>query len=122
MDKFTQGYIQCALWASTDDEGEPLDSGEHELSDEARTQMAAECKEFQEANRTLLDEARDDCHRPDDYLGHDFWLTRNGHGAGFWDRKELGETLGRALTDASKKAGGRSLYVSDAGKIEHTNE
>lgn len=21
--------------------------------------------------------------------GHDFWLTRNGHGAGFWDRPEL---------------------------------
>ena len=21
--------------------------------------------------------------------GHDFWLTRNGHGAGFWDRPEI---------------------------------
>lgn len=21
--------------------------------------------------------------------GHDFWLTRNGHGVGFWDRPEI---------------------------------
>ena len=32
----------------------------------------------------------------EEQIGHDFWLTRNGHGAGFWDRG-LGET-GKKLT------------------------
>lgn len=30
-------------------------------------------------------------------FGHDFWLTRNGHGSGFWDRSELGE-LGEQIS------------------------
>jgi len=34
--------------------------------------------------------------------GHDFWLTRNGHGAGFWDG-DWPET-GDALTEASKES------------------
>jgi len=24
----------------------------------------------------------------DEEIGHDFWLTRQGHGAGFWDREK----------------------------------
>lgn len=43
--------------------------------------------------------------------GHDFWLTRNGHGAGFWDRG-LGE-LGERLTVASKTFGSVDLYLGD---------
>lgn len=36
--------------------------------------------------------------------GHDFWLTRNGHGAGFWDRRELeANELGERLTKLSKE-------------------
>ena len=48
-------------------------------------------------------------------LGHDFWLTRNGHGAGFWDRG-LGE-LGQKLTEATKTFGTSDLYIGDDGKI-----
>jgi len=32
------------------------------------------------------------CYLSDDNIaqaGHDFWLTRNGHGTGFWDRPEI---------------------------------
>lgn len=43
--------------------------------------------------------------------GHDFWLTRNGHGAGFWDRG-LGE-LGDRLTAACKPYGEVYLTVFD---------
>lgn len=35
--------------------------------------------------------------------GHDYWLTRHGHGTGYWDRG-LGE-LGERLTDAAKALG-----------------
>jgi hypothetical protein len=37
------------------------------------------------------------------HAGHDFWLTRNGHGAGFWDRG-MG-MLGDELTAACKPYG-----------------
>jgi len=47
---------------------------------------------------------------------HDFWLTRNGHGAGFWDGDWDDET-GKRLTTISKKYVEIDLYVGDDGKI-----
>ena len=53
-----------------------------------------------------------------DYAGHDFWLTRNGHGAGFWDRG-LGEA-GKKLTDAAHAFGECNLYLGDDDVIHLT--
>lgn len=50
-----------------------------------------------------------------DRVGHDFWLTRNGHGAGFWDRG-LGE-LGDWLTQQCKLYGEASLWVGEDGRV-----
>jgi hypothetical protein len=47
---------------------------------------------------------------------HDFWLTRNGHGAGFWDG-DYEEELGEKLTAICKKMGSIDLYVGDDNKI-----
>ena len=43
-------------------------------------------------------------------FGHDLWLTMRGHGAGFWDRDELPESLGKELTDACKKFGSPDFW------------
>lgn len=50
-------------------------------------------------------------------LGHDLWLTRNGHGAGFWDRDFGTEESRSALTAASKTMGERGIYLGDDGLI-----
>lgn len=47
--------------------------------------------------------------------GHDFWLTRNRHGDGFWDRG-LGER-GERLSDAARVYSSVDLYVGDDGLI-----
>lgn len=41
-------------------------------------------------------------------FGDDFWLTREGHGCGFWDRGL--DTLGRYLTDVAHRYGSVDLY------------
>ena len=41
--------------------------------------------------------------------GHDFAITRNGHGAGFWDRG-LG-AIGDTLTDEAKAYGSHSVII-----------
>ena len=46
-------------------------------------------------------------------IGIDFWLTRNRHGAGFWDRG-LGD-IGEKLTDIAHQMGERSVYVGEDG-------
>lgn len=103
-DAFFKAYVECALWSSTDDDGEPLDG--HEVAPDALKSMREDCEDFCQANKELLDKAGDDSQN-----GHDFWLTRNGHGAGFWDRG-YGKT-GARLTEASKVYGSVTLYVGD---------
>lgn len=112
LDKFTRAYLECALWSSVDDDGEPLDGlySIDDLSDSAIATAIEDCSDFQQANGGLLDLAGDDAQN-----GHDFWLTRNSHGAGFWDRG-YGE-IGTKLTDASHPYGSVNLYVGDDGMI-----
>ena len=49
-------------------------------------------------------------------FGHDLWLTRNGHGAGYWDRG-LG-ALGERLSSAARSLGEVSSYVTDDGQVD----
>lgn len=118
MDKFTLAYIECALWSSTDNDGNPLDDNcsADDIEQDTFRQMEDDCKDFQESNNELLMKAY--CHNAgysEDYAGHDFWLTRNGHGAGFWDRG-LGD-IGKELTEAAKAYGGVDLMLDEDGKI-----
>ena len=54
--------------------------------------------------------------KPIERAGHDFALTRNGHGTGFWDRG-LG-TLGDLLTERAKAFGEQNAFVDDDGKFQ----
>jgi len=47
--------------------------------------------------------------------GIDFWLSRNGHGGGFFDRG-LGE-LGEQLQGAAEAYGVKEVYLGDNGKV-----
>ncbi len=109
MDDFTRGYIECALWSSTDLNGDNLEGCE--ISDELQAQMEADCAEFQDAHDHDLADSGLEPGR----AGHDFWLTRNGHGAGFWD-EGLGE-LGERLSRAAKAYGSVNLYLGDDDKV-----
>lgn len=108
---FAAAYITCALRSSTDDAGIPLDSGAHTLADSAREAMTRDAADFWGRIRAF--------EFPDGYTaeqaGHDYWLTRNEHGAGFWDRG-LGE-LGERLSTLARAAGSVDLYVGDDGLI-----
>jgi hypothetical protein len=49
-------------------------------------------------------------------LGHDIWLTRNGHGTGFWDRGYEQQVSDR-LCAAADKLGSSDVYAGDDGNI-----
>jgi len=133
LNEFTRAYIEAALWSSNDESdpsgGEPIDKNYFikDIEPESLIKMAAECKSFQEENSTDLALAYERYETGGDYgtaesrAGHDFWLTRCGHGEGFWSRSELkGDGLGRQLTEASNKVGERHLYISN-GKVYQEN-
>lgn len=84
---FEQSYISTMLWSSTDDEGSPLDRefGIIDLTPCAIQLVKFDCERFQTENSELLNIARDLLEIDDAQIAHDFCLTRNHHGAGFWD-------------------------------------
>jgi len=109
MDTFTRAYVEAALWSSLGEDEQPLDDvyGPEDIAPETLAQMSEDCAAFQEAEAADLEDPERD--------GHDFWLTRNGHGAGFWDRGY--GPRGEWLTKAAHVYGSVDLYVGDDGKI-----
>ena len=90
---FWDAYLEAALWASTDDDGEPMDRNYdvRDIDKGSLRDQKKECEAFVKKAGSLLDEI------DDDQAGHDFWLTRNGHGTGFWDRGlgKIGDKLSK---------------------------
>lgn len=113
------GYLGCALWSSYDlDTGRPLDElGAGAVADETIDGMACDVWRFLATcwGDVWEDFEIDLSGIEPKQLGHDLWLTRNRHGAGFWDRG-LGE-IGDKLTELAQSYGGVTLYIGDDGKI-----
>lgn len=113
IDKFVDAYIECALWSSIDmDTENPLDDlyGMDDISKETFMGMRTECADFIDyCERENIELPEDD-----EMNGHDFWLTRNEHGTGFWDR---GYENGDELTKAAKTFGSCDLYPGDDGNL-----
>lgn len=117
LDTFFDAYIECVLWSSTDNaddsDGEPLDANytDYDFAPEALASLRKEAEAFaSEAVVAALIMGRES------QAGHDFWLTRNGHGSNFLDG-EWPATAARVLYDVAKAFGSVDLYVGDDGKI-----
>lgn len=115
LDHFTRSYLATALW--TDEEQIREDGAEADYDSFHVTvieRAVKDCREFQEKAADLLAIAYDGDY-DEGKAGHDFWLTRNGHGAGFWDGDldKIEEGLGDKLTAIAKDMGAYSLYVGD---------
>lgn len=126
LDEFTRSYMETALWSSNDESdpetgGDPLDAN-YDITDiapESVEKMIADCKKFQEqADIASIEDAPTGADGDSAYgmAGHDFWLNRNGHGAGFWDG-DWPEPHGDRLNNLSKEFGECNLYVGDDNKI-----
>jgi hypothetical protein len=122
---FEKGYFTAALWTFDDNppQGEFSTSGRVQelfpLIDQYSIQkMRDACTKFQKENTEILAQAGNDSQN-----GHDFYLTRNNEGSGFWDRgydREIsGSTVGDILTDAAHAYGECSLYYGNDSEINH---
>jgi hypothetical protein len=115
LDEFYRQYMDTALWSSNDESnergGEPMDRHYNVTHFTAKTRaaMKRDCQKFVAENWDTLQWARAKGLEAGS-AGHNFWLSRNGHGANFLDRDELGD-LAEQLMDASKKFHEVNLYV-----------
>jgi hypothetical protein len=104
------------LWTESDElEGKGKDK--EDLSQEAKNRINIDVHvfalEYGEKLRALTS--------PGDiiaYAGYDLWLTRNRHGAGFWDRPEMyGASLAKEMTVFSHGMKELDLIVGDGGLL-----
>lgn len=111
MNDFIQAYIECALWSSTDDDWQPLNEtfSISDIDPATLLEMFIDCQGFWFDHRQLIAGRESEA-------GHDFWLTRNGHGAGFWDG-DWPEPAATILDKGSRPYGEYSLYIGDDGKV-----
>lgn len=125
LDSFAMAYAIAALWSTTDDDGEHLDNKYNvsDFSPKALTRIINDCGKFYDEMKDVLAAAWESSEyrapincTPLEYAGHDFWLTRAGHGCGFWDG-DYPEKEGEILTEKAKEFGEVDIYVGDDGKL-----
>lgn len=112
---FVDGYIETMLWAEQeiDEDGHthgPLDDNysDSDIADEALRDIEGDCQDFYDNYQHLWEDDHDR------EAGGDFYLTRNGHGAGFWDGDY---EHGDELTDAAKVYSTQGLQPGSDGKL-----
>lgn len=118
FNEFFDSYIETALWATSDmdEDGNMLESLDEDFDiqdfdPKSLQEVKDRCQDFIYSNLALIEQAIDNDEATIRQIAHDFWLTQNGHGAGFWDGG-YPET-GDELTTASKSYGSVDLYQCD---------
>ena len=120
MEEMLAAYITAALWSSNDESdengGEPMDSNydRDDLHPDTLALMTADVSKFLEENKADIGDRYSDA-------GHDLWLTRNGHGVGFWETPDWPKEAGERLTEAAKKMGECHLYIDEDKKVSQDN-
>lgn len=100
IERAVRAAAECLQWqasdASNNGHGYPISDGGDEYTDDVVDKVPY----LTEAVTAFVTDNADDlAGMTPEQCGHDFILTANGHGAGFWDRG-LGERGGR-LTEAT---------------------
>lgn len=120
VEAMVAGYVEAMLWAECacdDPEGyddrsfDDLGYTFGDVHPDAMEQARETCRQFCERNAEDVVAFMEETDRPEGHVGHDLWLTRQGHGAGFWDRGA--GAVGDRLADAARVLGPAYPYLDD---------
>ncbi len=114
-DDFLAQYFETALWSSTDwDTNRPFDEDYYvdDFTASSLKEMIDDAEAFYGAAEETMGEEDFD----EGQMGHDFWLTRNGHGAGFWDGAWT-EPYATELTDFAHSYGELDIMPDGRGGL-----
>lgn len=118
---FTTAYEETLLWSESDEEGENFEDREDDLSSEAVCNIVTDCAGFLAEAYERIIQAADSMRNGTEeavikQAGHDFCLTRNGHGAGFWDG-DWPQPHAQALTEMAKAYSTQGLFEDEDGTL-----
>ena len=113
IQKIIDSYLECALWTNEEElkeQDSDTDLNINNFEEDSLIKTYLDIKKFLK----IVGFAIDDIDESD--IGHDLWLTRNGHGSGFWDRG-YDNDISDILTNAAKSLGSAYLFLNEQGKI-----
>jgi hypothetical protein len=129
-DPFMSGYLECIAFTEESALQEEWNRQREQLEEDSDEELdlpdyfdwsysdidAKSLKSIIEDCENFMDEcAEADIDLEEDWgleqAGHDFWLTRNGHGAGFWDRGK--GALGDKLSKIAEAYGSVDTLIAD---------
>lgn len=124
-----RALAETILWSSCDENGIPLDKNYtvENINQECIDRLYSEYNQFIDKAESEITEAvgsiwnsiddfYDTMQPTENQTEHDFILTRNGHGAGFWDGDWM-ECVSGILTDAAKQFPEITAIPGDDGKV-----
>lgn len=137
LSTFAKGYVEAMFFTNGDIGDDTRDDllnelGTQRLTREAIAEIAKDCEQFLAIKsgsdgthrawtvRQWLDavHSRGGVDYDEAQAGRDLWFTRQGHGAGFWDREQLTKGEGTFFTRAADTLGMAYVEVS-RGWIYH---
>lgn len=114
------GYISAVYFTDTGDIDQP--PADAEMAQESEFKAMSDCADFLAycSKGGLLADLENELEKQNrafswDSFGIDFWLSRNGHGAGFFDRGL--NDVGEKLQAAANTFGSSEVYAGDDSKI-----
>lgn len=113
LEQFTAACIEALYFTNTGETSEGQPPSDAELDAETKLNLEADCRSFWHRMSVYVTASK----RTPSQAGHDFWLNRNGHGAGFWDG-DWPEPFAATLDKAAKNYGEFGTYLSEcSGEI-----
>jgi len=110
IETFVTHYMIAALWTEEYDTKTIND-----IPDNIAKEMKKDCEIFIDSalgDNLFSTHNQESQYSLEEQAGHDFWLTRNGHGAGFWDRVEVwGEENKNKLSKLCEEFGEYNLNI-----------
>jgi hypothetical protein len=117
--EFTSACIEALYSTDTGEEDQP--EANAPLNKETKLDLEADCRSWWRQYGCFVMTDACICHRDSgvskaSQAGHDFWMTRNGHGCGFWDG-DWSDNYSDRFTLGSNKYGHVDVELGDDGEI-----
>ena len=107
--QFIAAYLEAVDFTELGEEGQPPIGAE--IDEDFLRESVIDCLAFY---------SRIECYLSPENIeqaGHDFWLTRNGHGVGFWDRPDVyGDRCAKMFTTVAASFGGADAVYDEIGE------
>ena len=105
IDKVLNSYLETALWAEGGDDSKMDSKSILDIDNESKEESKKDIIDFIKKAEEIAPEELKTYN--EESLGHNIWLSRNGHGAGFFDDNN------DQLQDIAREMDSKYIYVGD---------